>query len=315
MKTCLIFGQNGLDLDVAFNLQDFYSRIGFKTFFGEKICNADLLVIVRAINKPLNLDKYNFSQIHVYDYGGWGYDKCIETLDCDKTYVFTTSNEKKNNLIDNLLLPSERVFVTFPPVSTQLWVMPYKKERKYDFVHIGNFKKIDDSDAISVKFHKVIEKLHPHIWGIGWNNQSKKYHGKLGLFDVSKIYSKSKYSLGLMYPFQRKSTFSGRFWHAPLNGCYLFSEPGLYTNEIPGVIEVNYNIEEINELTTSLLDFREVQQKSIDFWDNKFLEHQNLVLMLLEGVKYRSTYGFNFFLFKFINILRYYYQKVYLFKR
>ncbi len=55
MKTCLIYGHGGLDLDVTFNLLYFYKRLGFKTYFSEKLYDADLLVVVRAINKVLDL--------------------------------------------------------------------------------------------------------------------------------------------------------------------------------------------------------------------------------------------------------------------
>lgn len=39
-----------------------------------------------------------------------------------------------------------------------------------------------------------MNQLDTNLWGMGWNSlkYGEKYHGKAGLFDVSKIYSKSK---------------------------------------------------------------------------------------------------------------------------
>ena len=170
--------------------------------------------------------------MHVYDYGGWGYDSFVNSVDHKKTYIFSTSEKTKERLIKNLGFPQEHIFIALPPVETSLWIA--KKTRiKYDFVHIGNYKNIEDDDNVRKSFLDCMLQLKVDVWGLGWiNNEKGKYHGKVGLFKVSDIYSSSKYALGLMYPFQRNVTFSGRFWHAPLNGCYLFTEPGLYTKII-----------------------------------------------------------------------------------
>lgn len=315
MKTCIIYGQNGLDLDVAFNLVAFYKKLGFKTYFSEKLHDASLLVILRAVDKPIDIRNKNYSQIHVYDYGGWSYDGCIKSLPYEKTYIFTTSEIHKSLLINSLNFPLEQIFIALPPVETKIWVKN-EKYKKFDFVHIGNFKNIEEKDEIREKFNLSVDKLDTNLWGMGWNSlkYGEKYHGKAGLFDVSKIYAKSKYALGLMYPFQRDITFSGRFWHAPLNGCYLFSEPGLYTKEIPGVIETNYIVENILSQSAEHNDFDNLQKIAIHYWDEKNKKHKELVHSLIEKTKFCNNFALEYYKEKFRNIIRFYYQKYNLFK-
>lgn len=315
MKTCLIYGQNGLDLDVALNLVAFYKNLGFKTYFSEKLLDANLLVIVRAVDHPLNISDKNYGQVHMYDYGGWGYDACVESLPYEKTYIFTTSEKHKDHIITTLDFPKKQIFIALPPVETKIWVEK-SNSKTYDFVHIGNFKKIEDKDEVRERFNQAMLHLNTNIWGMGWDalQLGKKYHGKAGLFDVSKIYSKAKYALGLMYPFQRAVTFSGRFWHAPLNGCYLLSEPGLYSKEFPGIIETNYHTEEIGNLTSKLDDAPVLQQKAIQFWENQKKMHFDLIKSILLKSNFNGVFLLGYFTENPINTLRFYYQKYNLFK-
>lgn len=313
MNTCLIYGQNGLDLDVAFNLRAFYKKLGYWTVFSETLVDADLLVILRAVDSSIeNIETFQFGQIHVYDYGGWKYDACIRSLDYKKTHIFTTSENMKQHLINDLSFPSSQILITFPPVEVSLWIEKRNRIR-YDIVHIGNYKKIDSSDIIREKFNQIILKYNVDVWGLGWTIQKQRYHGKAGLFRVSKIYSKSNFALGLMYPFQRNVTFSGRFWHAPLNGCVLLSEPGLYTQMIPGVIEVDYSDDSVIEMVSASVMNSDVQNQSIEFWNKHNDDFKKVVSVLLVNNKRTIFNGF-FVLLYFRNFLRFLYQKYQLFK-
>ncbi|MGY3213773.1 hypothetical protein [Mucilaginibacter sp. HD30] len=314
MTTCLIYGQNGLDLDVALNLQAFYKKLGYWTVFSEKLFDANLLVILRAVDKPIEADTTNFEQIHVYDYGGWGYDECIRSLDYAKTYIFTTAPQHKQHIANKLAFPDDHIYIAFPPVETSLWVEKVQL-KKYDFVHIGNFKKIDDSDAVREKFNAAVKALNADIWGMNWQLEDKnKYHGKSGLFDVSKIYARSKYALGLMYPFQRGVTFSGRFWHAPLNGCYLISEKSLYSADIPGVIETDYSVEDITNSVKNADVPDILSKKALQYWD---LKNRDLQAIIIENKPIqirKNLLPFYFIKVSIKNTLRLYYQKYELFK-
>jgi hypothetical protein len=316
MKTCLIYGHNGLDLDVTLNLRSFYRQLGYKVFFSEKLCDADLLVVLRAVDKPINIRPFSFLQVHVFDYGGWDYDAFVNSINHKITYIFCTSDLKRKRLIDVLNFPQSQVFIALPPVDIKLWSKEIKKV-KYEIVHIGNYKPITENDSIKVRFNEILNCFKINVWGLGWQLVKSSYHGKVGLFNVSNIYASSKFALGLMYPFQRESTFSGRFWHGPLNGCSVFSEMGLYTSKIPGVIETDYTIEDFEKKFTIDIDRVNLQNEAVKFWNIKneetlFLVKQTLGILKFNGFTIRKLVNYAF-IFS-INLLREYYQKFSVFK-
>ncbi|WP_010136858.1 glycosyltransferase family protein [Ochrovirga pacifica] len=282
MKTCLVFGYGGLDNDVAFNVVEFYKELGFKTFYSDKLCCADLLVVLRANDEVKDIKKYEFTQVHVYDYGGWYYDEFVKAvIDLDITYIFSTSEKIKEHVVQDLGFPESQFNIAFPPVHIPLWKEKIK-EIKYNTVHIGNFKPVDPKDKYKNVFDQAIHHLKAHVWGNGWEDviEGQKYHGQADFYEVSSVYAKSKFALGFMYPFQRDTTFSGRFWHAPLNGCLLLSEPGIYT-DIPGVIETDYTEGSLLEIMTKQYDREKVQEEAILYWTQQKESTKQLVLRVL----------------------------------
>jgi hypothetical protein len=284
MQTCLIFGHNGLDLDITLNLRYFYRSLGFKVFFSDKLHDADLLVVIRAVDAEIDISPYHFSLIHIYDYLGCDYDAFVNSIDHTITYIFCTSEVKRYRLIQQLHFPEKQIAVAFPPVNVKLWSKKIKK-LQYKMVHIGNFKPITDEDPIKQVFNESIIYFNTNIWGMGWNIRRDLYHGRIGLFSVSAIYAKSKFAFGLMYPFQRDVTFSGRFWQAPLNGCYVFSEVGLYTSKFPGIIETDYSINDIEHKMAHHVDRFALQNEAIEFWLKHYQFTRSIVLPTLEILK------------------------------
>lgn len=316
MKTCLIYGHNGLDLDVTLNLCSFYRRLGFKVFFADKLYDADLLVVLRAVDAEIDISPYHYSLIHVYDYVGWDYDAFVNTVGHSITFIFCTSPKKRERLIRELHFPEENVFVALPPVDVKLWSKSIK-DVQYEIVHIGNFKPISNGDPIKQLFNEAIIHFKTNVWGMGWTIDKNYYHGRTTLFTVSSIYAKSKFALGLMYPFQRDVTFSGRFWQAPLNGCSVFSEYGLFTSNLPGVIETDYSINDLERKIEKKVDRIALQIKAREFWIKKYEETLNLVMptfMIMKDTGFNwkklCLYGY----LSMNNIFRLYYQKWSLFK-
>ena len=264
MKTCLIFGLNCLDFDVVLNVEAFYKHLGFKVFFSNKLYEADLLVVVRA-STPIDLSPYHFQLIHVFDYEGGEIDAFVSSTDYQKTYICTSSETHRQRIIHKTGFPANQIFKAFPPVETKIW-MEKNKKISYDLVHIGHFKL--NEDTIRTKLVEIIQTLNVDVWGERWEHIAPKkyYHGKLGLFNVSKIYAKSKYALGLMLPHQRNETYSGRFWHAPLNGCYILSEPGLYTKEIPGIIETDHSLSDVSLKISKNTDREALKKEAEQYW-------------------------------------------------
>lgn len=309
MKTCLIYGHDGLDLDVTYNLEYFYRKQGFSVFFSGTIYDADLLVVTRAKDSLLDMAGLNFGLIHVYDYTGWDYDAFINSVDHSRTFIFTTFPGRKSQL-QKLGFPAEQIYIALPPVVTALWIKKLKVIR-YKLVHIGNFKHIDGSDNVRVRFNEAVEYFKVNVWGSGWNSQGV-YNGKAALFRVSSIYSKSEYALGLMYPFQRQTTFSGRFWQAPLNGCTLFSEKGFYTQKIPGIIETDYSPEDLDVKIAVKADRQKVRDESIIFWNEQYQLTLGYVKPTLDRFEKSSSSLSRYLIFlynRFYNILIRSYQR------
>jgi hypothetical protein len=159
--------------------------------------------------------------------------------------------------------------------------------------------------------NELIPWAHVHLrlsqyHRLGLNIANVTYHGKAGLFHVSAIYAKSNFAFGLMYPLQRNVTFSGRFWQAPLNGCYILSEPGLYTQLIPGVIETDYSISDITEKTKLSFDREALQKESQEFWIKQNSITSEYVLTTLVNVKsdfyFKKTLAYSYL--SMINKLR-----------
>lgn len=311
MKTCLIYGHDGLDLDVTYNLTSFYKGLGFKVFFSRKLYKADLLVVLRALDLEIDISAFHYSLVHVYDYTGWDYDAFVRTIDHSITFIFCTSEIKKARLTEKLNFPQDQIFIALPPVDVTLWSKKLK-DVKYNLIHIGNFKEITEIDNINVQFNKAIGHFKIHVWGSGWMVNNDLYHGKAGLFQVSSIYSKSEFAFGLMYPFQREVTFSGRFWHAPLNGCFLLSEPGLYTQKMPGIIETDYSINDVTKKIEGNFDRKTLQKESQEFWEKQYRITLGYVTPTLSFIKNNNFYAGNYLTFLYLrglNILIKCYQK------
>jgi hypothetical protein len=105
----------------------------------------------------------------------------------------------------------------------------------YDYVHIGHRKPNPGGDPILLQMDAIAGGGRCHFWGKGWPASGLTVHGPASLHESQQIYRRSNFALGVMYPFQRGRTISGRMWQAPLNGCMLISEavpPGV---PLPGV--------------------------------------------------------------------------------
>jgi len=292
MKTCFIYSDLVLDLEIALNLEAFYKRLGFTTCFcRDRIRDADLLVILRPVNRPLDFSGYHHNVIHIYDYEGKDINIFMRSsIDYKKTYIFCMSEKQKNRITDKAGFPANQVFVVLLPVEIPLWVSKLK-DIKYELVHIGNHKPIRaDEDLISQRFHEAVTSLKADVWGAEWEGfiGGGRYHGKAGRFEAQPIYARSRFALGLMYPFQRELTFSSRFWQAPLNGCQLLSESGLYTRTFPGIIETDYSVPDLKEKLQRVTDREALRARARRFWEEQNKLTLSYVKPTLESIKERD---------------------------
>ncbi|MFV0419637.1 MAG: hypothetical protein ACK5KT_13030 [Dysgonomonas sp.] len=264
----LIYGPDGIDRDIAYNLVRFYGRLGIRVRFSAVLDAADLLIMTRAADISIDLSSYDYSLIHIYDYLGREYDEFIKGVDWTKTYIYTTSEKRRERIIHELGFPNNQICTMLLPVEASIW-MQKLKDIKYRSVHIGHFKPITESDSLKGLFYNALKVMQVDVWGNRWEGvlNSELYHGGAELNDVSFIYAQSEFAFGFMYPFQRDCTYSGRFWHAPLNGCAVFSEKGFYTDKIPGIIETDYTIEDIRKKISQYPKNRDqVRREAEKFW-------------------------------------------------
>lgn len=317
MKTCQIYGHNGFDLCVTFNLVKFYQKLGFKTFFSEKIYEVDLLIVIRPTNRPFDLSKYHIPAIHIYDYVGNDFDNFADNLNKKIVYIFTTTDTKRQRIISNMNILPENVFVALPPVDIDMWVYKSNSIKKSEkLVHIGNYKPVTDEDLYRTNFFEYIKNNVVDVWGLNWNNDfvGGKYKGKSSLFNVSKVYANTKVALGFMYPFQRDVTFSSRFWQTTLNGCYLLSEPSVFSQIIPGIIQTNFEIEDVKNAINNIPNDKDLKKIAIDFWTSE----NTKINVIVQGIVKQTNNINSISIFKYlklliINTLRYWYQKINIF--
>jgi hypothetical protein len=154
------------------------------------------------------------------------------------TFLFTSSTTRLKYIQKLIRNEGVQLIEQLPPVAVPIWRRRPLSVR-YPYVHIGNKKKSlsDGLDPLAEAFSTNLKANSTHVWGHGWKESKFETHnhGNARLCKVSSLYSRSQFAFGFMYPHQRNATISGRFWQAPLAGCYLISEfvPDSY---YPGVV-------------------------------------------------------------------------------
>ena len=160
----------------------------------------------------------------------------------------------------------------------------------------------------------IIETFDIKVWGMNWKGYIKneyKLMGRSGFFESSKIYSQTEYALGLMNPFQRNVTFSGRFWQGPINGCMIISEPGLFTKQIPGIIETDYSPEDINRIIMQHNGNRiEIQSSACKYWEQNNDKLKQIVEFIISNMsKHKHINNISYFVTYIPNLLKVMYHK------
>jgi hypothetical protein len=226
---------DGFDLCVLHNLKQLYKGMGFVTLVGTRPIISDLNVFPRGVRASEVCFVNKSKCAHVYNYTG------IDMSGLDVTNPrcsFFCPSVKMFERVPRV----ENLVHAFPPVDIASWCDGQAGEKvKYEVVHVGTFKSAGAThghrDGMQMEMEKMIRNHASDIWGEGWPSCVKGVrHGRLPIAIVPRIYSSSRCAIGVMYPTQRDVTFSSRFWLAPINGCTLISEPGLFAKEVPGVV-------------------------------------------------------------------------------
>jgi len=274
---CLIYGTSGFDFDVTMNMFRLYERLGYRVLCGTHVIPCDLLVFQRGHKIPEHeaqrLDMAGY--IHIYQYVGNDMSGMVASV-ADRPYSIIAPSKE---LLSASGAPQNNWIVGGPPVYPELWCAGGGElgRIEYNCVHIGHRKKASADDFFIRQLDLLLQTGTIDVWGLGWDEiaPQSRCHGKSQLLKVSTIYAKSAYALGVMYPYQRTAgTFSGRFWHGPINGTVILSEPSPMVGVIPGVVETDYtNVDLASDV--DLQKRKELARQSRAYWQARMdqLEH------------------------------------------
>lgn len=276
MRTCHVLGLGGFDLDVLHNITRFYRSLGFRTFYSREPAKADLLVALRP--RGLGVAWKNYGAVHIWDYVGGHVNDVGALMDPAPANVLVLASPKTraDELNAHCVDLEGRVKVLLPPVDVPFWTESRTRARSRPTVHIGHYKSSFDNygadDVYTRRFLRLLRDGRTEIWGDGWAHvHEMTSRGRLNLYGVSRVYASTSVAFGMMYPHQRTRTLSGRFWHAPLNGCILISEPSAYAGGVvPGVIESTYDPDDIQKLLRELPEPNEIQRDAAAYWGEQF---------------------------------------------
>ncbi len=225
--SCRIVSSDYLDRDVYLNICGFYEAAGFQLLEAAP-GDPDLLVVLRGDNGTADQDFAG--PIHLYDYVreyrvDWArrYPRAL-------SIALVSLGEPPQGPAD----PRLHHVRAYLPVIPELWTCPSPALRGGP-VHVSNYKRMP-GDPFQEQLLALIRSGRVAVHGGRWELVGVRTR-PLSYRQANRLIAASTSCFGLMWPYQRGTTLSGRMWQAPLNGCFVFSEPGTDLLGCPGVIE------------------------------------------------------------------------------
>lgn len=255
---CHILSIDFQDLDVIWNVTLFYQAAGFSVSREHPPSRqaVDVLVILRG--DPGLSHQDHRGEVHVYDY--------VKELQVDWRGRFPKA--RMIRLIS--LFPPESFAegITwvqgYLPVVPEFWQESPFRKRLGRPLHIANFKPIGN-DPFQQELAELARRDLVKVHGGNWDRLDLRTHG-LSYLEANRLLARSWCSYGLMYPYQRGTTLSGRMWQAPLHGCLVVSEKGTNPLGLPGVLEVERFGPETLMSVSSIKECREIRDAATRFW-------------------------------------------------
>jgi hypothetical protein len=229
-RQCRILSIDFQDLDVIWNVRLFYQAAGFSVSSEARntSVSADLLVVLRG--NPGLTHREHRGLVHVYDY--------VKELQVDWQACFPHAREIR--LISLFrppsLAPGIRWVEGYLPVIPEFWQLTPFRKREGRPLHIANFKPMGD-DPYQQDLATLARRELIRVHGANWDRLDLRTQG-LSYLEANRLLAESWCCYGLMYPYQRGRTLSGRMWQAPLHGCVVISEKGTNPLGLPGILEV-----------------------------------------------------------------------------
>ena len=265
-NSCYIYSPDGFDIDVLWNTKCLYERVGFSVFSGANPFPCNVLVILRG--KPSELSAIHFpasDEIHLFDYAGQDTAAFANQL-LDRQVLCISASEAAYARCN---VTHGQVLIAGPYVDIERWVCKRPIRRNGKCCHIGNYKSQSAGDVYLEQMSRFVREQDVGVWGAGWETQlpSHRYYGHAYVHDVADIYSKFRFALGIMHPFQRDVTYSSRFWFGPLNGCTILSEPGSFVGLVPGVVQTDFSSADIFRHMAGETDPSAIMEASRCYWN------------------------------------------------
>ena len=240
---CRIISSDYLDKDVYLNIRAFYRAAGYRLIpptarlNGASDDQANLLVVLRGDNGSDLKDFHG--PIHVYDYvKEYAVDWERRYPSASHVTVVALASSSFHPAEDSYSASDDSSRVSrvdaYLPVIPALWMRPWSSKRQQP-VHISNFKRMGD-DAYQRDLLALIRAGVVRAFGANWQLAGVRAR-PLSYRQANQLLAASACCFGLMWPYQRGRTLSGRMWQAPLNGCFVLSETGTDILGCPGVIE------------------------------------------------------------------------------
>jgi len=271
---CRIVSSEYLDKDVYLNIRAFYRAAGYRLipptprFDGASVRQADLLVVLRGDNGS---DLQDFrGPIHVYDYvKEYVVDWARRYPAAAHITVVALAASSCHPAVESHCSSDDSPRVSrvdaYLPVIPALWMRPWPGKGQQP-VHISNFKRMGD-DAYQNDLLALIRAGVVRAFGANWQLAGVKAH-PLSYRQANRLMAASACCFGLMWPYQRGRTLSGRMWQAPLNGCFVLSEKGTDILGCPGVLERETFHADAATLVLPPQACRELVLEASAFWES-----------------------------------------------
>jgi hypothetical protein len=256
-KNCCFLSFDYVDFDVFLNARIFYHLAGYSILSVEKSSLCDLLVIFRGIPPRIYME-YTGS-IHFYDYVREHSINLSEYFPnaCSITIISIDVSDHDS--------PSVNSVHGYLPVFPGLWQLSIPHSRRTSRpLHISNYKPLAD-DPYQQQLITLIKAGIIHVYGAKWDRIQVKAR-PLSYLSANLKLASASLCFGLMYPYQRGKSLSGRMWQAPLQGCIVISENNTNPFSCPGVYEVS-SYEE--SFSLECMSPSELASEAAHFWTTK----------------------------------------------
>jgi len=256
-RSCCFLFFDYTDFDVFLNARIFYRLCGYKIKSTKLLNECDLIVYFRGL--PDKIYSEYAGIIHFYDY--------VREHELDIAKYFPNASEvyiiSICQRVDTRSL-SKQVY-GYLPVVPPLWQfrLPFTKRRTIP-IHVSNYKKLSN-DPYQNQLVSLVQSDKIRVYGAKWDRININAR-PLSYLQANLKLASSFTCYGLMYPYQRGNSLSGRMWQGPIQGCVVIAEKSTNPFGCPGVIEVSRFDE---KQTISALISSKIVVESAEFWVKK----------------------------------------------